>query len=144
MDYHHLHFPDGGYIDDETRLGHRLWTVNPPALRHQPDILFQNERHIQWLQTNHFGRLAFIEIGALSVGRIVQVYDGNDRFTRGEEKSVFKFGGSAVVLFGEKGAWRPSRDLIANTHEGMETFVRLGDVIATSLWADAGGNGAAA
>jgi len=84
MDYHRLHFPDDGYIDDEARLGHRLWTVNPPTLRHQPDILFENERHIQWLQSDHFGRLAFIEIGALSVGRILQVYDGNDRFTRGE------------------------------------------------------------
>jgi phosphatidylserine decarboxylase len=132
MDYHHLHFPDDGYIRDEARIGYRLWTVNPPALRNQPDILFRNERHIQIFETDHFGRLAFVEVGALSVGRIVQVHK-NDRFQRGEEKSVFKFGGSAVVLFGEKGAWQPSSDILAKTREGIETFIRLGDVIAASL-----------
>src|SRR6202012_1534741 len=102
VDYHHLHFSDDGYIRDEERIGYRLWTVNPPALRNQPDILFRNERHIQILETDHFGRIAFIEVGALSVGRVVQTHKG-ERFRRGEEKSVFKFGGSAVVVFGGRG-----------------------------------------
>jgi phosphatidylserine decarboxylase len=130
MDYHHLHFPDDGYVRDEARLGTRLWTVNPTALRNQPDILFRNERHIQWLQTTHFGRLAFVEVGALSVGRIVQMHDRKNPFKRGEEKSVFKFGGSAVVLFGEQGAWLPADDILTNTRKGFETFVRLGESIA--------------
>ena len=131
VDYHHLHFPDDGYVRDEARIGYRLWTVNPTALRNQPDIPFRNERHIQWLQTNNFGQLAFVEIGALSVGRIVQVHARkNDPFHRGEEKSVFKFGGSAVVLFGEKGAWCPAEDILANTRHGIETMIRLGEVIA--------------
>jgi phosphatidylserine decarboxylase len=129
VDYHHLHFPDDGYVRDEARMGHRLWTVNPPALRNQPDILFRNERHIQILETDHFGRLAFVEVGALSVGRIVQFHK-SERFRRGEEKSVFKFGGSAVVVFGEKGAWKPAEDILAHTKGGMETYVQLGDVIA--------------
>jgi phosphatidylserine decarboxylase len=129
VDYHHLHFPDDGYVRDDARLGHRLWTVNPTALRNQPDILFRNERHIQILETDHFGRVAFVEVGALSVGRIVQVHK-KERFRRGEEKSVFKFGGSAVVLFGEKGAWEPASDILAHTKQGMETYIHLGDVIA--------------
>ncbi len=130
MDYHHLHFPDSGFIKDEARIGQRLWTVNPTALRNQPDILFQNERHIQWLQTDHFGLLAFVEVGALSVGRIVQIHPKDQPFRKGAEKSVFKFGGSAVVLFGQQGAWVPSPDLTARTRQGIETFVQLGDVIA--------------
>jgi phosphatidylserine decarboxylase len=132
MDYHHLHFPDDGYVRDEARRGTRLWTVNPPALRNQPDILFRNERHIQWLHTDHFGLLAFVEVGALSVGRIVQVHPKNQPFRRGAEKSVFKFGGSAVVVFGQKGAWLPAPDILVRTQEGIETFVRLGDVIASN------------
>jgi phosphatidylserine decarboxylase len=133
VDYHHLHFPDDGHVRDEARIGHRLWTVNPPALRNQPDILFRNERHIQWLQTDHFRQLAFVEVGALSVGRIVQVHARkNDPFRRGEEKSVFKFGGSAVVMFGEEGAWTPAADIIAKTHQGIETLIRLGETIATA------------
>jgi phosphatidylserine decarboxylase len=53
-------------------------------------------------------------------------------FRRGEEKSVFRFGGSAIVVFGEGGAWQPADDLIAHTKEGVETFVRLGDPVGLS------------
>jgi phosphatidylserine decarboxylase len=129
-DYHHLHFPDDGRVVEEDRLGYRLFTVNPPALRNQPDLLFRNERHIQLLQTEHFGLLGFVEVGALSVGRIVETHPKGQPFRRGGEKSVFKFGGSAVVLFGQKGAWRPADDILEHTRKGQETYLRLGEVIA--------------
>jgi phosphatidylserine decarboxylase len=50
----------------------------------------------------------------------------------GEEKSVFRFGGSAIVVFGEPAAWQPTDDLIARTKEGVETFVRLGEALGLS------------
>jgi phosphatidylserine decarboxylase len=131
VDYHHLHYPDDGLTIDRHRLGKRLWTVNSNALRNQPDILFRNERNVQILETKNFGRLGFVEIGALSVGRIVQLHPLERPFLRGEQKSVFRFGGSAVVLFGEPAAWRPSEDLLEKTSEGIETLVRLGDEIAS-------------
>jgi Phosphatidylserine decarboxylase len=62
--------------------------------------------------------------GALSVGRIVQVHPAGAPFRRGEEKSVFRFGGSAIVVFGEPGTWHPSDDLLKHTKEGVETLVR--------------------
>ena len=133
VDYHHLHYPDDGQTTEHGRLGKRLWTVNPNALRNEPDILFRNERKVQILETRNFGRLGFVEIGALSVGRIVQTHPLDLPFARGGEKSIFRFGGSAVVLFGEPGAWRPSRDILQKTSEGVETFVRLGDEIARRL-----------
>ena len=132
VDYHHLHYPDDGITIEHERLGKRLWTVNRNALQNQPDILFRNERKAQILATKNFGRLGFIEIGALSVGRIVQVHPIDQPFKRGAQKSVFRFGGSAVVLFGERGAWRPSDDLLQKTSEGVETRVKLGDEIATA------------
>jgi phosphatidylserine decarboxylase len=70
-----------------------------------------------------------VEVGALSVGRIVQVHPLDAPFQRGEEKSVFRFGGSAIVVFGEPGMWRPSDDLVAHTKEGVETLVRLGEPV---------------
>jgi phosphatidylserine decarboxylase len=129
VDYHHVHYPDGGATLDHERLGSRLWTVNWHALQSKPDILFRNERMMNILQTRNFGRLAFVEIGALSVGRIVQVHPLNVPFERGEEKSVFRFGGSAIVVFGEPGKWRPSNDLIEHTKAALETLVRLGEPI---------------
>jgi phosphatidylserine decarboxylase len=133
MDYHHLHYPDDGVTLETARRGRPLWTVNWHALQHQPDILFRNERQIHILQTDHFGRLGFVEVGALSVGRIVQIHPTEGRYARGAEKSVFKFGGSAVVVFGERSAWRPSDDILKFTKENIETLVRLGEPIAEQL-----------
>jgi len=127
VDYHHVHYPDYGTTLDHDRLGHRLWTVNWHALLNKPDILFSNERNVNILETRNFGRLAFVEVGALSVGRIVQMHPLDAPFRRGEEKSVFRFGGSAIVVFGEPGTWRPSDDLLEHTKEGVETLVRLGE-----------------
>jgi len=73
--------------------------------------------------------LGFVEIGALSVGKIVQIHDPALPFKRGAEKSVFRFGGSAVVMFGEPRVWKPSDDILHRTSVGIETFVTLGDEI---------------
>jgi phosphatidylserine decarboxylase len=132
IDYHRVHYPDDGRTLDQDRLGHRLWTVNWHALLSKKDILFSNERNINILETRHFGRLAFVEVGALSVGRIVQVHPLDTPFRRGEEKSVFRFGASAIVVFGEAGAWRPSDDLLKHTKEGVETLLRLGESVGAA------------
>jgi phosphatidylserine decarboxylase len=129
VDYHHVHYADHGRTLDHDRRGHRLWTVNWRALLSKPDILFSNERNINILETRNFGRLGFVEVGALSVGRIVQVHPLDPPFQRGEEKSMFRFGGSAIVVFGEPGRWRPSDDLLEHTKEGIETLVRLGEPV---------------
>jgi phosphatidylserine decarboxylase len=133
VDYHHVHYCDDGSTLEHDRLGRRLWTVNRHALQNKQDILFSNERNVTILQTRHFGRLGFVEVGALSVGRIVQTHPLEVPFRRGEEKSVFRFGGSAIVVFGEPGAWRPSDDLLQRTREGVETLVRLGETIGLRM-----------
>jgi phosphatidylserine decarboxylase len=129
MDYHHVHYPDDGVTMDVARLGRSLWTVNWHALQNQPDILLRNERQISILETEHFGQIAFVEVGAMSVGRIVQIHPREIPFQRGDEKSVFKFGGSAVVLFGEPGKWRPADDILQHTAKNVETLIRLGDAV---------------
>jgi phosphatidylserine decarboxylase len=88
-----------------------------------------HERQINILDTRNFGRLAFVEVGAMSGGRIVQVHPCTTPFQRGEEKSVFKFGGSAIVVFGEAGQWHPTDDILHHTQESVETLLRLGDTI---------------
>jgi phosphatidylserine decarboxylase len=132
MDYHHLHYFDDGATLETYWAGRSLWTVNWHALQQQPDILLRNERQIHILQTEHFGRVGFVEVGALSVGRIVQVHPTGRRHVRAAEKSVFKFGGSAVVLFGERSAWRPANDILQYTGQNIETLVRLGEPIASA------------
>jgi phosphatidylserine decarboxylase len=133
MDYHHNHYPDDGITTETAWIGGPLWTVNPNALQTQQDILFRNHRQVSILNTCNFGRLAFVEVGAMSVGRIVQVHRTDAPFSRGDEKSVFKFGGSAIVLFGEFGAWAAAADIVENTRNGTESLARLGEPVATSV-----------
>jgi phosphatidylserine decarboxylase len=133
VDYHHVHYPDAGTTLDQDRLGRRLWTVNWHALLNKKDILISNERQINMLQTRHFGRLGFVEVGALSVGRIVQIHPLDAPFERGAEKSAFRFGGSAIVVFGESGMWLPSPDMAEHTKRGIETLVRLGEPVARAF-----------
>ena len=133
VDYHHLHYPDDGWTLEQDRLGKSLWTVTWTALQNKPDIYLVNERAVNLVQTVNFGRLGFVEIGALSVGRIVQKHPFDRPFKRGDEKAVFKFGGSAVVLFGEPGKWIPSDDILAHTRENKESLVRLGEPVAHRL-----------
>jgi phosphatidylserine decarboxylase len=138
VDYHHVHYFDDGTTLDHDWIRGRLWTVNWHALQNKPDILFVNQRQVNMLQTRNFGRIGFVEVGALSVGRIVQVHPLDAPYRRGDEKSVFRIGGSAIVVFGEPGAWRPSEDLLEHTKDGIETFVRLGDTVAQSASPAAG------
>jgi phosphatidylserine decarboxylase len=133
VDYHHLHYPDDGRTREQDHIGGSLWTVTWKALQNKPDIYIVNERAINIVETKNFGRLGFVEIGALSVGRIVQQHPFDVPFKRGDEKAVFKFGGSAVIVFGEAGRWKPSDDLLGHTRESMETLIRLGEPVAHRL-----------
>jgi phosphatidylserine decarboxylase len=130
-DYHRFHFPDSGKVIESFRLSGRLHSVNPLALQARNDIFATNERQVTILETQNFGTLAYIEVGALCVGKIVQTHSGSKSFGRGEEKGYFLFGGSTVIVLGEAGRWKPDADLLDQTQKGRETLVRLGDSVAS-------------
>jgi phosphatidylserine decarboxylase len=132
VDYHRFHFPDEGTVLDYFQRGKKLHSVSPLALQARDSIFCENERHITILQTKQFGLLAYIEVGAICVGKIVQSHscDISSSYKRGEEKGYFLFGGSTVIVLGQAKAWVPSQDLILNTKKCMETRIELGDVVA--------------
>ncbi len=132
-DYHRFHFPDDGEILESYSLPGHLHSVNPLALQYKEDIFATNERHVSLLQTRNFGKLAYIEVGALCVGKIVQTHSKNKEFRRGAQKGYFLFGGSTVIVLGEPGKWAPDLDLLNQTSQGRETLVRLGERIARRL-----------
>jgi len=132
VDYHRFHFPDAGKILDKYRVHGKLHSVNPIALRAKEDIFFTNEREVTILESENFGKLAYIEVGAAMVGKIVQTYREKD-FKRGDEKGYFLFGGSTVILIGEKNKWHPSEDIFINSSKGLETYIKLGDSVGKSL-----------
>ena len=52
---------------------------------------------------------------------------------RGQEKGLFEFGGSTVVLMLERDRLVPDADLIRNSEAGEETIVKMGEKIGTFL-----------
>ncbi|HBN09365.1 MAG TPA: phosphatidylserine decarboxylase [Cyanobacteria bacterium UBA8530] len=131
IDYHHFHYPDDGESGRSYRVGGGYHSVNILALKAQPDIFLKNEREITLLSTRNFGPLAFIEVGAMTVGKIVQTHPNPAHFKRGEEKGYFMFGASTVIVLGKKGCWRPAVDLLEQTAAGRETHVKLGTGVAS-------------
>jgi phosphatidylserine decarboxylase len=87
-------------------------------------------RQLSILDTKHFGTVGFVEIGAMTVGRIVQVHPLDQRFERGAEKSFFCFWGFGHCDVWRPGRWRPSEDILAQTRKSTETLIRLGEVVA--------------
>jgi phosphatidylserine decarboxylase len=132
VDYHRYHYPDGGKTQKHYSIHGQYHSVNPTALRFKEDIFISNERRVSILETKNFGKLAFIEVGAVMVGKIVQTHDETKAFRRGQEKGYFLFGGSTVIVLGEPGLWTPSKDLLENTKNGIETYIQLGDAVAIS------------
>jgi phosphatidylserine decarboxylase len=132
VDYHRFHYPDDGIILDDYRVEGLLHSVNPIALKAKEDILITNERHVTIVETKNFGKLAYIEVGAICVGKIVQSKKlvKGDSFKRGDEKGYFLFGGSTVIVVGEKGKWTPSQDILDYTKKGIETYLHLGMSVA--------------
>jgi phosphatidylserine decarboxylase len=133
VDYHRYHFPDRGSVKESYLIQGAYHSVNPMAFHHFPKVLSQNERRVAILETEQFGKLAYVEVGALCVGKIKESHPESQPFERGGEKGYFLFGGSTVVVIGEKGKLTFDADLIENTLKGYETMIRLGEKIGTSL-----------
>jgi phosphatidylserine decarboxylase len=128
-DYHRYHYPDSGKTLRSWTIPGRYHAVNPMALAALGDVFPRNERRVSILETDHMGTLAFVEVGALGVGKIVQSRDEAVRFSRGDEKGYFLFGGSTVMVFGEPGRWLPAEDLLERSSREIETLVRLGEPV---------------
>ncbi len=125
VDYHRYHFPDSGRKIERFSIHGPLHSVNPIALNARPKALFTNERQVTILDTDHFGKLAYIEVGALMVGKIVESHQ-SETFARGDEKGFFLFGGSTVILLAQPGRLKVDSDLLEKSAEGIETLVELG------------------
>ncbi len=126
-DYHRYCYIDSGTKSDNFFISGELHTVNPIAMERYR-IYKRNSREVTFLHTDNFGEVAQIEVGAMLVGRICNRHRRH-RYVRGEEKGMFQFGGSTIVLLFGRDAVIPDADLLKNTAEGFETVVKLGEKI---------------
>lgn len=129
-DYHRYCYIDNGTKTENVHINGELHTVNPIALE-KYNIYKRNSREFTMLHTENFGDVVCIEVGAMLVGRIKNRHRNAHYFAKGEEKGMFEYGGSTIVLLFEKGMISVDSDILANSAHGYETVVKYGEKIGT-------------
>lgn len=130
-DYHRYCYVDDGVKGENVRIPGVYHTVNPIAGEHYR-IYRENTREYSLLESENFGSVLMMEVGAAMVGRIVN-HHGAQQVLRGQEKGLFEFGGSTVILCMQKDRVLPDEDLLRNTANGAETVVRQGERIGIAV-----------
>ncbi|MCX8128816.1 MAG: phosphatidylserine decarboxylase [Clostridia bacterium] len=133
VDYHRFHFIDGGVCSGSKRINGAYYSVNPIALSSVPLAFCRNKREYSILASDNFGDILYVEVGATSVGSIVQTYSSGARVQKGDEKGYFKFGGSTVLVLFKKNKVRIHADILKQTEAGYETRVLAGEVIGGKM-----------
>lgn len=123
-DYHHYVYPDDGEVLSNKHINGVLHTVQPLAFK-KYKVFSENDREVTFLNTKKYGEMAYIEVGAMMIGKIVN--EEVTKFKRGEEKGHFEFGGSTVILLFKKDQININKKIIENSKKEIETIVKLGD-----------------
>ncbi len=125
-DYHRFHFPCAGIPSLPRLVNGWLYSVNPIAIKQNIHRFTENKRSITALESEQFGKVLVMEIGATNVGSIHQTYAANQPYRKGDEKGFFAFGGSAMILLFEPNRVRFDQDLIDHSKQHIETRCLLG------------------
>ena len=127
-DYHRYCYIDNGIKTENTHIRGEFHTVNPIALERY-NVYKRNSREFTILHTENFGDVVYIEVGAMLVGKIKNRHWNEHTFVKGEEKGMFEYGGSTIVLLFEKDYISVDSDILANSAHGYETVVKYGEKI---------------
>jgi len=133
QDYHRFHFPCGpGRVVHQRILTGSYYTVNPVAINHpRVDVLTENARVVNILETSSFGRIALVAVGATLVGSVEMLKDDqkDSVFEKGDCFGYFQYGGSTCVVLAEAGRLDFDKDILETSLQGIETYVRVGERI---------------
>lgn len=130
-DYHRYCYIDDGTKTDNVKIKGKLHTVQPIALNMMP-VFVQNSREYTVLHTENFGDVVQVEVGALCVGKIKN-HHGSGKITAGQEKGMFLFGGSTIILLIHKDKAEIQQEFFKNTENSLETIVKMGEPIGRKM-----------
>ncbi|ARP94104.1 archaetidylserine decarboxylase [Bordetella genomosp. 13] len=119
-DYHRVHMPVAGTLREMVYVPGRLFSVNPLTARNVPGLFARNERVVCLFDTEAYGPMAVVLVGAMIVASIETVWAGRVaphrravrstrydpdatvpvRLDKGAEMGRFLLGSTVVVLFG--------------------------------------------
>ena len=129
-DYHRYAYIDDGKVLSHKSIKGKYHTVAPIAFdRHK--VYEENHREYDVLETDNFGKIVQMEVGAMMVGKIVN--HKKDTFKRSEERGYFLFGGSTIVIIVKDKVLKIDDDILENSKNNIETKVKQGEKVAKRL-----------
>ena len=132
VDYHRYHFPVSGKAGAARILEGSLRSVSPLALRRKLSILWENRRMITEVESDAFGKMIVMEVGATCVGGMHSTFTAGSQVEKGADKGYFSFGGSCVTTVYKKGAIRFDDDLLEQAAHGREVYAKMGERCGTA------------
>lgn len=126
QDYHRFHSPVSGVVGKSKTIDGEYYTVNPMAIRSALDVFGENVRVLTPVETNDFGTVMFVAVGAMMVGSTVMTVKDGQHIDRADELGYFQFGGSTCLVLFQKDTVVFDEDLVANSEQAIETLVRVG------------------
>lgn len=130
--YHRYGWCADGEAEKTVHIKGRYHTVQPIAMRRFP-IFRENTREYTAINTDLFGKIVQVEVGALMVGRICNNRVDGCRAEKGKEKGRFEFGGSTVIVLLQKDKVKIDREFFENTENNSETAVKYGEKLGTGI-----------
>lgn len=132
-DYHRYHFPCDCQAGPTVSINGNLYSVNPLAVKKNIEIFAENKRTLCVLDSEQFGKVLFLEIGAIFVGAIHETYMPNTFCAKGSEKGYFSFGGSSLILIFPPKSIQFDQDLLVATSEQIEVKCLMGQSMGQSV-----------
>ena len=129
--YHRYSYAVSGKKSANVFIPGVLHTVRPIALETFP-VFAENCREYTVIENPVFGKIIQMEVGAMLVGRIVNLEE-DCIAERGKEKGFFEYGGSTIILLLKKDSAKISDTIIANSSNGLETPVKMGEQIGEKI-----------
>ncbi len=126
--YHRYCYPANGIKGENVFLKGKLHTVRPIALE-TFSVFTENCREYTVIDSEHFGSFVQMEVGAMLVGKIKN-HHGKGSVSRGDEKGMFLYGGSTIVLLFEKDKISIRDEFFTATEKGEETSVLMGEKLS--------------
>lgn len=129
QDYHRYHSPVTGSVKEFRSIPGDYYQVDPIALQSGVNILTSNARSYLVIETEHFGDVLFVAIGATDVGtvRIHEKFQKpGTQIKKGDEIGYFQFGGSSIIVAFQKGAIEFDQDLLDLSRQKIQVSVEVG------------------
>lgn len=125
-DNHRYIYCDSGSRAASKYIKGELHTVRPISDKYNTFV--RNTRQCHILDMENLGRVIWIEVGAILVGKMHN--HPNKLFKKGDEKGYFELGGSTIVLL-VKNNIQIDKDIEQSNEQGIETQVHAGERIGT-------------